>query len=126
MSKKKAENYLVCSRVWTADALQNHVAPQSVSSHLGERQRYAARILRWSDSRVRDLWSNYQGRYQPSPEEVAQIENKTGLRFNARHELSENERLIIRAQSLLDGNATGSNRALAAALRALLGASDRT
>lgn len=103
------------SAVFASDALHNHIAPPSVSSHKGERIRHAARSLGWSITRTRDLWYN-DGRYKPSPDEIVDIEAVSGLTY-AKQELDEIEVLISRADNLLHGADPGFSRPFLNAVR---------
>lgn len=82
-----------------------------------------ARRLKWGFSRTKDVYFA-DGKIVLRSHEHRAVRRLAGLE-DARDELTENERLIARARSILDSNGTGGDRASAAALRAFLGSFDR-
>jgi len=88
------------------------------------RIRHASRALGWSHSRTKDAWYA-DPRISISAKELRDIEEASGLRYG-RQELKEIDRLIARADALLDGHDPDFHRPFVAAIRAFFGALDRT
>lgn len=108
---------------WAQAQLHERVAPASLSSHIGERIRHAARALKWKPSRTKDIWYG-DTRVSIKPREMRQIEEFTGVRYG-QAELSEIDRLIARADAILADEGPRGGSPVLAALRALVGTSDR-
>lgn len=123
MSEKPSENSEMSEIAFVSEQLKMHVAPASLSSHIGERVRAAAITLRWSHSRTKDIWYADE-RVSIKPRELRQIEEITGVRYG-REELAEIDALITRADTILVDQGPRSNSPIIAALRALVGAFDR-
>jgi len=124
MSEKSSENSEMSELAFASTQLQTNIAPPALSSHIGERIRAAARRLGWSHSRTKDIWYEDE-RVSLKPRELRQIEEITGVRYG-REELAEIDALITRADTLLASRGEDFNSPVVAALRALLGAVDRT
>jgi hypothetical protein len=110
---------------WASDALRNHVAPVGSAQLVKDRIRRAARALGWEYERAKSVWYSDE-RVALRPGELRQIEEYTGLRYG-RHELSELEALIGRADAYLVGNQDKDfYRSFAVGLRALASLVDRS
>lgn len=124
MSEKPSENSEMSEIAFASEMLKTAIAPASVSSHIGERVRAAALTLRWSQSRTKDIWYA-DPRVSIKPRELRQIEEMTGVRYG-REELASIDALISRADALLVDEKPRGGSPILAALRALVGAADRT
>ncbi|HWU19360.1 MAG TPA: hypothetical protein VN155_16890 [Devosia sp.] len=124
MSEKPSEKSEMSEIAWAQEQLQERVAPAALSSHIGERIRAAARTLKWKPSRTKDIWYG-DLRVSIKPRELRQLEEITGVRYG-REELSEIDALIARADTLLASQGEDMGSPVLAALRALVGAVDRT
>lgn len=108
-------------------SLRNHIAPRAMGS-VKLRLRHAAAVLtrrNWTPNRVRDLWYRDERASAPRWNEIKDLEELTGLRCG-REELREVDNLIQRADGLLHGADADFYRPFIAALRALMGAPDRS
>lgn len=121
MAQKSSEKSEMSELAWAQDALHNHIAPQGSKK---ERIRAAARRLGWGHSRTRDVWYA-DPRVAIRPRELRRIEEVSGL-GNTREEITEIDQLLERANALLDGPEAHIHRPMVAALRAFVGALDRT
>lgn len=83
-----------------------------------------ARRLRWSASRTKDVWYA-DPRVSLKATELRQIEEAAGVRYG-KQELAEVDALIARAEALLHGSDEDFHRPFVAALRAFIGALDRS
>ena len=124
MSEKSSENSEMSEIDWASTQLQERIAPASLSSHIGERIRHAARTLKWKPSRTKDIWYGDE-RVSIKPRELREIEELTGVRYG-HIELTEIDQLIRNADAILAHQGAGSGSPVLAALRALVGAADRT
>jgi hypothetical protein len=124
MSEKPSENSEMSEVAFASEMLKTAIAPPSLSSHVGERVRAAALILRWSPSRTKDIWYA-DPRVSIKPRELRQIEEITGVRYG-REELAHIDELIRRADALLVDEKPRGGSPILAALRALVGAVDRS
>lgn len=125
MSEIRSEKAEKMSEVmWISERMQNDIAPPTMSSHVGERIRHAAHEMRIKYSRAKGYWY-LDERIDPKPREHRRIKELTGLEYDGHKELRETDELILKAQAILDSNATGADRAMANALRAFLGSFDR-
>lgn len=110
---------------WASETLRNHVAPVGSAQQIKDRIRKAARALGWEYERAKSIWYADE-RVALRPRELRQIEEYTGLRYG-RHELSEIDHLISRADALVMGHQDKDfYSAFAAGLRALASALDRS
>lgn len=126
MSNFRSEISEMSSVEFAQYALRERVAPRSLGRGKA-RLRHATHVMgrrQWSANRVRDCWYADQ-RISPNADEIRDIEEITGLRYG-RQELKEIDRLIARADALLVGSDEDFRRPFVAALRALLGAVDRS
>lgn len=115
------------SAEFAQNALQNHIAPRSMGP-IKQRLRHARYVLakrKWTANRVRDLWYRDERASDPKADEILDIEELTGLKY-ARQELREIDNLISRADALLEGQDPDFYSPFVAALRAILGAVDRS
>ena len=113
MSEKLSENSEMSAVEFSQYALRERIAPRSLGS-VKARLRHAVRVMgrrQWSANRVRDCWYADQ-RISPNADEIRDLE--------------EIDRLIARADALLDGSDADFRRPFVDALRALFGASNRT
>jgi hypothetical protein len=124
MSEKSSEKSEMSEIAFASEMLKTAIAPASISSHIGERVRAAAIALRWSPSRTKDIWYA-DPRVSIKPRELRQIEEITGVRYG-RKELENIDALIRRADALLVDETPRHGSPIIAALRALVGAVDRT
>ena len=124
MSEKSSEKPEMSEVAFASEMLRSEIAPASISSHIGERVRAAAVTLRWSHSRTKDIWYA-DPRVSIKPRELRQIEEITGVRYG-REELATVDTLITRADAILVDEVPRGGGAVIAALRALVGALDRT
>lgn len=108
---------------FVSDALQRRVAPPTIGN-VKARIRHASRELRWSPSRTKDAWYA-DPRISVSADEIRDIEEATGLRYG-RQELKEIDRIIARADALLEGADPDFYRPFVDAFRAFARALDRT
>lgn len=123
MSEKSSENSEMSEVAFASEQLKTRIAPPSMSSHVGERIRAAARFLGWSQSRTKDVWYADE-RVSLKPRELRKIEEITGVRYG-REELAELDALIARADTILASRGPHSGSPVIAALRALVGSADR-
>ena len=124
MSEKPSEKSEMSSVEFVQDALRTRIAPPGVGQSVTARIRYAARRLGWSYSRTKDAWYA-DPRISIKADEVRKIEETTGVRYG-REEIREIDNLINRAGELLARPNAHSGGPVAAAIRALIGALDRT
>jgi hypothetical protein len=127
VTKKASENSNMSSAEFAQHAMQFYLAPPSLGS-VKLRLRHAAYMLgrrNWTANRVRDIWYRDLRASAPKWEEIHDLEELTGLRY-AREELNEIDALIANADRLLNSNDPDFHRPFLAALRALLGAPDRS
>lgn len=103
-------------------ALRDHVSPPIVGS-VKARLRHAARLLGWSQNRVKDVWYA-DPRISISADEIRKIEEMTGLRYG-REELRSIEELIGKADAILAHTDEDFHRPFLAALRAVARLADR-
>jgi hypothetical protein len=123
MSEKASEKSNMSRVEFAQYALRNHIAPASAGS-VKARLRLATRRLGWSANRIRDAWYA-DPRISLSADEIRKIEEQTGLRYG-REELRTNQDLIDTATALLDGMDADFHRPFLAAMRAFIGAVDRS
>lgn len=102
-------------------ALREHIAPPEVGS-VKERMTWAARKLRWSVSRVKDVWYA-DPRVSIGAAQMMEIEEKAGIKYG-REEAHDLERLIERATALVVEHKANKRRSLAHAFRAFIRALD--
>lgn len=108
-------------------AMQSRLAPRRLGS-IKTRLWHAQRLLaqrNWTKNRVRDLWYKDPRASAPKWEEVTDLEELTGLEY-ARQEVRTNDQIIAYADALLMGGDPDFVGAFVAALRAVVGLSDRT
>lgn len=123
MSEKPSENSEMSELAFVQGHLHESIAPPEISSHIGERIRAAAVVLRWKPSRTKDIWYGDE-RVSIKPRELRKIEEITGVRYG-HAELREIDALIARADTILASRSEGGGSPVLAALRALVGAADR-
>lgn len=104
------------------EALHTRIAPPTYGS-VKARINRCARHLKWSPSRVRDVWYA-DPRVSLKAEELQQIERESGLSY-ARKEIEENNKLEQRIATLIGGKNPPLYRLLVAAIREALGDMDR-
>ncbi len=112
---------------FTQFALQTGLAPRALGS-VKERLRHSTRILtkrNWTANRVRDLWYNDPRASAPKWEEVADLEELTGLQY-ARQEVRTNDQVIAYADALLLGSDPDFASAFVTALRSVVGLRNRS
>ncbi|MGE0290386.1 MAG: hypothetical protein AB7I42_25065 [Bradyrhizobium sp.] len=123
MSEKLSGKSEMSSVEFVSDALRRRGAPTSIGP-VKARIWHAARELGWTVSRTKDAWYA-DPRISLSADEVRDIEEATGLRYG-RQELKEIDKIIARADALLEGADPDFHRPFVAAIRAFFGALDRT
>lgn len=108
-------------------ALQERIAPKALGSVKVRLPRAQSVLGRrgWTPNRVRDLWYADPRASAPRWEEIHDLEEITGLEY-ARQELRTNDQLIAQADALLMGTDPDFAGAFVAALRAFVGAVDRS
>lgn len=115
----------------TAEFVQHAMHTRLAPRHMGsvkERIWHAQRELgrrNWSKNRVRDLWYQDTRASSPKWEEVADLEELTGLEY-ARQEVRTNDTIISYADALLMGSDPDFVGAFVAALRSMVGLRNRT
>lgn len=107
---------------FVSDALRRSNAPPTLGN-VKARIRHASRSLGWKHSRTKDAWYA-DPRIAFRHEEIRRVEEIAGVRYG-RQELKEIDRLISRADALLEGADEDFHRPFVAALRAFFGALDR-
>ena len=115
---------MLCELDWASDTLRNYVAPPGAAGGKLERIRKAARDLKWSFSRTKDVWYADE-RVSIKPRELRDIEEVSGVKYG-RQEIREVSDLIANADALLEGTDPDFHSAWVAAFRAFVGAVDRT
>lgn len=108
---------------WASGLLQSRVAPVGSAQNVETRIRNSARRLGWKFSRARDVWYGDQ-RVSIKPLELRKIEEITGVRYG-QEEVRDIDALIAQADALLMGTDPDFVGAFVAALRSMVGASDR-
>jgi len=103
------------------ETLKTKIAPPSIGS-MQERIRSAARDLKWSYNRTKDVWYG-DPRISIKPKELFRVEAVSGLKF-AREEMRKNDEAIERATALLGGEDAHLIRTVVAAVREALGLRD--
>lgn len=108
-------------------AMQNGLAPRAIGSVKVRLERATRELVKrnWSRNRVRDLWYADPRASAPKWEEVADLEELTGLEY-ARQEVRTNDQIIAYADALLMGGDPDFVGAFVAALRAMAGLPNRT
>ena len=125
MSEKQSEKSEMQSElVWASQTLRDVIAPAGSADSKGERIRAAAMALRWKFSRAKDVWYADE-RVSLKPREIRKIEEVSGVIYG-RKEVNEIDRLISRADALLEGSDPDFHSPFVAALRALVSAVDRS
>ena len=123
MPVKSAEKSEMSSvECFAQGALQDYIAPRSLGSRK-ERLRKCAHVLGWTHNRVKDVW-DADPRITIKGRELVKIEEVTGLRYG-RQELTEIDRLVSRADALLEGSDPDFYRAWVDAFRTFVGAQNR-
>lgn len=121
--KSSGKSEMSSVECFASDALRRRVAPPAIGN-VKARIRHASRTLGWSPSRTKDAWYA-DPRISISAKELREIEEATGLHYG-RQELKELDRLIARADALLDSQDPDFHRPFVAAIRAFFGALDRS
>lgn len=124
MSERASEKSEMSEIAFASNAMRERIAPIGSAQYVQGRIRLAARALRWSFSRSRDVWYADE-RVSLKPREVRDIEQASGIKYG-RQEVGDVDALISRADALLMGTDPDFVRPFVAALRALVGAADRT
>lgn len=123
-SENPSEKSEMSSVEFVQDALRKRVSPPGSGANVQDRIRRAARLLGWSYSRTRDAWYA-DPRISIKADEVRKIEETTGVRYG-RQEAEELAHLIGRADAILAEPSPRLDSAMVDALRAIVGALDRT
>jgi hypothetical protein len=128
VSKKASEFSNMPVAEFAQHAMQSNIAPRSMGPVGKVRLPHAQRVLGrrgWTANRVRDLWYQDRRAAEPSWQEITDLEQLTGLEY-ARQELRSVDQLIANADALTMGTDPDFAGAFATALRAFVGALDRT
>ena len=107
-------------------AMRERIAPRAIGSVQQRLERATRELVKrnWSRNRVRDLWYKDPRASAPKWEEVADLEELTGLEY-ARQEVRTNDQIIAYADALLMGGDPDFVGAFVAALRTFASAMDR-
>lgn len=124
MSEHRSENSEMSCVEFGSHTLREKVAPAGSAGSVKERIRLASRRLGWTFSRTKDVWYA-DPRVSLGADELRAIEETSGVRYG-REELRKNDAIIARAEALLDGADENFVCAFVAALRAVVGAEDRS
>lgn len=109
---------------WSSQMMREVIAPPGIAPSVSGRIRAVARALKWKYSRVFSVWYADE-RVSLKPRELRQIEEITGVRYG-QEEIREIDQLISRADAILAGSPPHIDGAVIVALRALVGALDRS
>ncbi|MFC6487335.1 hypothetical protein [Nitratireductor sp. GCM10026969] len=109
--------------VFASKTMQEVIAPPGAAPSISARIREAARKLRWTYWRAHSVWYA-DPRVSIKPRELRKIEEISGVRYG-QEEAEEIDQLIARADEFLARRDPHPDSALAAALRAFIGALDR-
>lgn len=122
-SEKLSEKSEMSELVFASEIMKSHIAPPSLASSVGARIRAAARKLKWTFNRTKDIWYA-DDRVSIKPVELRTIEEVSGVKFG-QQEVSEVDDLINRATELLGDKDQDIVRTFLIALRAMVSSSDR-
>ena len=120
MSEKRLEKSEMSTVEFVSNQLRANVSPPSRAGSIGARIRMAARDLGWSYSRTKDLWYA-DPRVSVSGAELREIEIATGVEYG-RKQVNEIDKILARADALLDGPDADFHRPFVAAFRAFVSA----
>lgn len=123
MPDKASEKRNMSVAAFCQDALQVEIAPRSLGS-VKARITIAARELRWSYTRTRDVWYA-DPKISIKADELCRVEAVSGLVYQARQEVRKNDDAIARATALLGGEDAHLIRSIVTAFRSALGIRDR-
>lgn len=121
ISSEKSE---MSELVFASQMMREVISPPGSAASKSERIRNAALALRWKFSRARDVWYADE-RVSLKPSELRRIEEVSGIKYG-QDELQEVNSLIDRATRIVERGDPRIDSALIAALRALVGALDRS
>lgn len=121
ISSEKSE---MSELVFASRMMREVISPPGAAASKSERIRNAALALRWKFSRARDVWYADE-RVSLKPSELRRIEEVSGIKYG-QDELQEVSSLIDRATRIVERGDPRIDSALIAALRALVGALDRS
>lgn len=124
MSENPPEKSEMSELSFASEMMRERIAPAGTAQFVETRIRAAARALHWKFSRAKDVWYT-DPRVSLKPRELRKIEEVAGVQYG-RAEVREIDLLIGRADALLLGQDPDFHSPFVAALRALLGAVDRT
>lgn len=120
MSEKRLEKSEMSTVEFVSNQLRSNVSPPARADSIGARIRMAARDLGWSYSRTKDLWYA-DPRVSVSGAELREIEIATGVEYG-RKQVNEIDKILARADALLDGPDADFHRPFVAAFRAFVSA----
>ncbi len=109
--------------VFASQQMRMRIAPPGSAGSKGERIRKAAVLLKWKFSRTKHVWYA-DDRVSIKPRELRKIEEISGVRYG-QQEVKELDRLISRADALLEGSDPDFYRAWVDAFRTFVGAQNR-
>lgn len=116
MSDFQPEKPEMSEVAFASEMLRERIAPPGIAPSVKERVSKAARALRWSYSRTRDVWYR-DPRVSIKPRELRDIARLTGVEYG-RQELTEIDALIAKADNLVMGGDPDFHSAFVAAARA--------
>lgn len=121
MPEKASEKSKMSVAVFCQGALRDEIAPRALGN-VQTRIAIAARELRWSYTRTKDVWYA-DPKISIRGEELSRVEVVSGLAYieEARQEVRKNDDAIARATALLGGEDAHLVRSIVAALRSALG-----
>ncbi|MDX0009179.1 hypothetical protein GOB40_21100 [Sinorhizobium meliloti] len=123
MSEKTSEKSEMSVAVFCQGALQTEIAPRALGN-VQTRIGIAARELRWSYTRTKDVWYA-DPKISIRGDELSRVEAVSGLVYQARQEMRKNDDAIERATALLGGEDAHLVRSIVAAVRSALGIRNR-
>lgn len=124
MSESSSEKPEMSELAFASETMQQRIAPVGSAQYVETRIRIAALALKWRFSRARDVWYA-DPRVSLKPRELRDIETVAGITYG-RQELRSVEQLIANADALTMGSDPDFAGAFAVALRAFVGALDRS
>ncbi|MCY1227193.1 hypothetical protein D9M72_394550 [compost metagenome] len=124
MPDNASEKRKMSVAVFCQGALRDEIAPRSLGS-VQTRIAIAARELRWSYTRTKDVWYA-DPKISIRGDELSRIEAVSGLLFQARQEVRKNDDAIARAEALLGSQDPHLIGEIVAALLKMVGVQNRT
>lgn len=119
MPEKASEKKEMSVAAFCQETLQKEIAPASLGK-VNYRIIIAARELRWSYTRTKDVWYA-DPKISIRGHELRRVEDVSGLVYEARQEVQKNDDAIDKATALLGGEDAHLVRSIVAAVRSVLG-----